>query len=93
MTLAFARLPRESAKAHAAFREYLELGPQRSLALVAANLGKSKVLMERWSRRYDWAGRLAAQAAHVADIERQAIESLAIEKAVEWHRQHEGITR
>ncbi len=93
MTLDFERLPRESAKAHAAFQAYRDLGPQRSLALVAANLGKSKVLMERWSRRYDWVGRIAAQAAHVADIERQTIERLTIEHAVEWHRLQESVKR
>jgi hypothetical protein len=90
MTLAFERLPRESAKAHAAFREYLDLGAERSLALVAARLGKSKVLMERWSRRYDWAGRIAAQAAHAAEIERQTIEGLAVERAIQWHKVEEA---
>ncbi len=80
----FDRLPRESVKAFTAFRTYLDLGPQRSLAAVAAKLGKSKVLMERWSRKYDWCGRVAAHVGYVAEIERQAIESLAREKAIEW---------
>jgi hypothetical protein len=55
----FEQLPRESAKAHAAFRTYLELGSERSLALTAARLGKCKRLMEKWSRKYDWPGRVA----------------------------------
>lgn len=93
MTLMLERLPRESTKAFAAFRAYLDMGPQRSLARVAADLGKSKVLMERWSRRYDWVGRIKAHEAHVADIERQAIERLAVEKAVEWHRLKEPVRR
>ena len=87
------RLPRESAKAHAAFRAYLDLGAERSLAAVAAKLGKSKVLMERWSRRYDWSGRIAAHERHVAEIERQAIERLAIERAVDWHKVEEDQRR
>src|SRR5436305_1665910 len=54
----FEQLPRESSKAFAAFRTYLELGPERSLSKAAGKVGKSKVMMERWSRRYDWPGRV-----------------------------------
>jgi hypothetical protein len=85
----FDRLPRESVKAFTAFRTYLDLGTNRSLAAVATQLGKSKVLMEKWSRKYDWPGRVAAHAGYVAEIERLAIESLAREKAIEWHKVHE----
>ena len=73
-------------KAFTAFQTYLEMGPQRSLAAVAARLGKSKVLMERWSRRHTWLERIAAHGAFQAQIERTMIESLARDKAVEWHR-------
>jgi len=89
MPLMFEQLPRESNKAFAAFRTYLDQGPQRSLAAVAAKLGKSTVLMERWSRRHDWCGRVAAHAGYVAQVEREAIESLAREKAIEWQKVHE----
>ena len=82
--MTFEKLPRESNKAFAAFRVYLELGPQRSLALTAAKVGKSKVMMERWSRKYDWPGRVAAHAAYAGQIEREVIEGLAREKAIEW---------
>lgn len=82
--MTFEKLPRESNKAFAAFRVYLELGPQRSLALTASKVGKSKVLMERWSRKYDWPGRVAAHAAYAGQIEREVIEGLAREKAIEW---------
>ena len=85
----FDRLPRESVKAFAGFRTYLDLGPERSLAAVAAKLGKSKVLMERWSRKYDWGGRVAAHVGYVAEMERLAIEGLAREKAVQWEKVHE----
>jgi hypothetical protein len=85
----FDRLPRESVKAFTAFRTYLDLGPERSLATVATKLGKSKVMMEKWSRKYDWPGRVASHVGYVAEIERQAIESLAREKAIEWHKVHE----
>ena len=89
--LAFEQRADESSKAFAAFRTYLELGPQRSLAAAAVRVGKSKVMMEKWSRRHDWCGRVAAHAAHLAMIEREAIEGLAIQRGVEWHRVHEAV--
>jgi hypothetical protein len=82
----FDRLPRESVKAYTAFRTYLDIGVERSLAAVATKLGKSKVLIERWSRRYDWTARVAAHLAYLGQIEHEAIESLAREKAIEWHK-------
>lgn len=51
------RQPGESIQAFEAARAYFELGVIRSLAAVGQKLGKSKVLMERWSRRWDWVNR------------------------------------
>lgn len=87
----FEQQPRESDKAFAAFKTYLELGAQRSLATVAEKLGKSKTMMERWSRRFDWPARVQAHGAHLAVVEREAIESLALEKAVDWSKVHEAV--
>jgi len=89
--LPFEQQKRESNKAFAAFRTYLELGPKRSLATVADKLGKSETLIERWSRKFQWLVRVKAYGAHLAAIEREAIETLALEKAVEWHRIHEAV--
>lgn len=80
----FEQRSRESTKAYAAFRTYLDMGPQRSLALAAKKLGKSKQLLERWSRRHDWQGRLAAHGAYAAQAEREIIEGLARERAIVW---------
>ena len=91
--LPFEQQKRESNKAFAAFRTYLELGPKRSLATVADKLGKSETMIERWSRNFEWLARVKAYAAHLATIEREAIEALALEKAVEWHRLHEPVKR
>jgi hypothetical protein len=93
MALVFEQQGRESNKAFAAFRAYLELGPQRSLAAVGQKLGKSKVLMERWSAKYDWPARVQAYMATVAEQERLAIEVRAVEKAVEWEKMQEGVKR
>jgi hypothetical protein len=93
MPLFFEQQPKESAKAFAAFKTYLELGEQRSLSSVAEQHGKSKTMMEKWSRRFDWPARIQAHGAHIAEVERMAIEKLAIEKAVEWHNLHENVKR
>ena len=91
MPMTFEQQPRESNKAFAAFKTYLELGAQRSLADVADQHGKSKTMIERWSRRFDWPSRVKAHGAHIGELERQAIESVAMEKAVDWSKVHEAV--
>jgi len=86
MALAFEQQPKESAKAFAAFAEYLNLGSERSLAAVAQKLTKSSRLIKRWSRRFDWPARVAAHAGHMAAVEREAVEGLTRGKAAEWLR-------
>ncbi len=99
MPLMFERQERESAKAFAAFKTYLELGPERSLAVVADKLGKSKTMIERWSRRFDWPARVQAHTAHLTEVERKAAEAVAIQNGVDWakrqeqHREDEWQTR
>lgn len=84
MPLPFEQQPRESAKAFAAFSLYLSLGPQRSMDTVSRKSAKSIPLLKRWSRKFDWAGRVAAHGAHLAIVEREAIEVAARGKAAEW---------
>ena len=72
---------------------YLDMGPNRSLASVAAKMGRSKTRMEQLSRKFGWPERVAARDAHLAELERQAIERLACEKAVEWWQLHEPARR
>lgn len=50
----------ETARAHQAFTVYRDAGPDRSLAKVAATLGKALALIERWSVRWAWVYRVAA---------------------------------
>lgn len=64
---AWERQPKETPPAFEAFRLYLELGPARSTAKVARQLGKSKTLMDRWSSRDRWVARAAAWEAHQAE--------------------------
>ena len=91
MLMLFEQQSRESNKAFAAFKTYLELGAQRSLVVVAEKHGKSKTMMEKWSRRFDWPARVRAHVEHLATVEREAIEGLALEKAVDWNKVHEAV--
>lgn len=93
MPMTFEQQPRESNKAFAAFKTYLDLGAERSLSLTADKLGKCKRMMEKWSRKFDWSARVQAHAAHLATVEREAIESRAVEKAVAWEKTHESVRR
>lgn len=89
----FEQQPRESAKAFAAFKAYLDMGPERSIAGVSQTLAKSIPFLKTWSAKFDWQGRVKARDAHFAELERQAIERLACEKAVEWWQLHEPAKR
>ena len=91
MPLEFEQRPKESAKAFAAFAMYLSMGSERSLAQVGKKLGKSEGLIERWSKRFDWGGRVQAHGAHFAMIEREATEAVARGKAAEWLARQEKI--
>lgn len=93
MPLPFEQKSKESAKAFAAFSLYLGMGAERSLAAVAQKVTKSSRLLKRWSVKYDWQARVKAHAAHLAEVERKAIELVAVEKAVEWQQTHEAIRR
>ena len=91
--LAFEQQHRESSKAFAAFKTYLNMGPNRSLGSAAAKLGWNKRRMERFSQKYDWCNRVEAFDRHFSELERQAIERLVCEKAVEWWQLHEPARR
>jgi hypothetical protein len=82
--LAFEQQPKESNKAFAAFSLYLNMGPQRSLTKVGQKLHKSVTMLGRWSVKFDWPSRIQAHGAHLATVEREAVEVVARGKAVEW---------
>ena len=91
MALEFEQQPKESGKAFAAFAMYLSMGSERSLAQVGKKLGKSEGLIERWSKRFDWGGRVQAHGAHFAAIEREAMEAVARGKATEWLKRQQEL--
>jgi len=91
MALAFEQLPKESDKAFVAFSLYLSQGPERSLAKVAKKLGRSKVLMEKWSSKFDWGARVVAYGAHMALVEREAAEAMTRVKGVDWAKRYQEL--
>jgi hypothetical protein len=91
MGQAFEQQRKESARAFEAFSVYLNLGPGRSLAAVAQKLAKSKQLLKRWSAKFDWPGRVQAQAAYLATVEREATEALARGKSAEWLKRQQEV--
>jgi hypothetical protein len=91
MPLPFEKQPRESDKAFAAFSLYLSLGAERSTREVGKQLGKSEGLIERWAAKFDWRSRVAAHGAHLAVVERDAIEAAARSKAAEWEAREQKL--
>jgi len=89
--LPFDQQPSESDKAFSAFRQYLDMGPTRSLAALAKELGKTKRSLEYLSRSYAWTTRVQAHAAHVAVLERESVEQLIREKFPEWLRRQQDL--
>ena len=51
------RSDRETAKAYEGFRVYRDLGPNRSLAMAAEEVGKSLRLFKKWSTTHGWVKR------------------------------------
>lgn len=59
--------PKWSAPATEAFLCYREMGGERSIRNVAERLDKSRQIVGQWSARYNWAERVAAFDAHMAE--------------------------
>ena len=91
MPLPFEKQPRESEKAFAAFSLYLSQGSERSIEGCARKLLKSSRLLRRWAQKFDWPARLAAHGAHLAIVEREAIEAVARGKAAEWESREQRL--
>lgn len=70
------RQPGEGYEAYEAFRVYYKMREKRSLAKVAAALGKSKTLMENWARKWDWVERSRA---YDNELEREAFKATVSE--------------
>jgi hypothetical protein len=76
----------ESNKAYHAFKEYLAMGPQRSLKRVALKLRVNQTQVMQWSQKYRWQNRLLQANRDENEIERKAKEQAALEHARERER-------
>lgn len=74
----------ESAQAFEAFSCYLEMGADRSIRAVSQKLGKSKTLIDRWSRTNNWVERCRAWDDHLQREARRA----AVDEVREMTRRH-----
>jgi len=81
-TKLFDQQEKESTKAFEAFTIYLNLGPGRSLAAVGQKVGKSKALMERWSKRHNWVARVEAYMSHMLAMKQKLKEEFLRELAM-----------
>jgi hypothetical protein len=80
-TMPWDRQNRESTQAFEAFALYRDGGLKRSIAKVAAELGKSAKLLERWSRVHMWVERVRAYDAHMDRVQAQEQEQQRREMA------------
>lgn len=81
---AWERFQGESDPAWQAFVLYRDMGADRSLAKVAQQLGKSKQLMDRWSRKHWWRYRVEEWERH-QEQQRQLANNAAIEQMAQRH--------
>lgn len=74
----------ETPKAFAAFCAYRDLGPERSIEKVGQKLGKSKALIERWSRKHEWVSRVVAYDVRLESKVRAETETEKVRTNVEF---------
>ena len=79
----------ETARAWEAFSMYRDMGASRSIAKVARELGKNKVVLEKWSTEYDWVKRVAAWDAEKDRVARQA----QLTDIIEMRQRHAAIAK
>ncbi len=60
------------------------MGPKRSLARLAKEVGKSKQLMERWSRKHQWVQRVEDYHKRMREIEEDSRKAEIVARAPEW---------
>ncbi len=79
MRYSWVRLKNETAKAFQAFCIYRDMGIERSIEKVSKELGKSMVLIERWSSRYNWGERAKAYDDYIEELKRKQNEKEILE--------------
>ena len=77
----------ESGKAYEAFAVYRDMGAGRTVSAVARQLRKSRALIDRWKRQWNWEERARA---YDRELERAAYEE-AVKAMREMLRRHIGM--
>ena len=77
----------ESGKAYEAFAVYRDMGATRTVSAVARQLRKSRALVDRWRRQWNWAERVRD---YDRELERAAHEE-ALKAVREMSRRHIGM--
>jgi hypothetical protein len=75
----FQRWPCEGAKAYAAFRLYAQQEKRHSLREVSGRVSRHTSQIERWSRRYRWAARIALRDARQRQQTQRRLRSAQLE--------------
>lgn len=84
------KLERETGKAFAAFILYRDLGPSRTVNLVAQKLGresKNNKALLKWCRENDWVRRAGAYDAHLQKLKDMADEEVLVKMAKQGRKQ------
>ena len=80
------RQPDETANAYQAFVLYRDLGVERSTSKVAAQLGKSKNICDRWSTQKSWVERVHQWDTFIASERDRGIALAARDSGTLWQR-------
>lgn len=86
---AWERQDGESGKAYEAFLAYRDMGAARTLSGAARRLGKSRALIDRWRRQWNWEERARA---YDKELDRAAYEE-ALKAVREMSRRHIDMAR
>lgn len=84
MSHSWDRQPGETIKAWEAFQVYRDTGATRTVSGVARQLNKSRQLLDRWSKMYNWLARAGAYDNHIANRMLQAQENQIEREAEKW---------
>jgi len=87
----FDQLPKESAKAYAAFRCYLNGGTERTHRMVLSLYPRNARLISYWASKYRWQDRIRAYDAHMAAVELAAAEKKTAGAAVSWAKRQKAV--
>ncbi len=87
-TSSWEQQPEEQAHMYAAARVYFDLGPERSLRVVAQRCGHKAATVARWSARHNWVARARAYDEHHLTMQdrerRELLEQAAKTEAQKW---------